>query len=127
MIYVITQGCYSDYHICGVATSLDIAEKMRKFFSNRFNQANIEVFEENNYSLDYSPTHYYECQISTNGKQYFLKDYWDSNNLQIEICDDKYNTNFISIINIPYDDNKDKILKIAQDYRAQYLSEKFNI
>lgn len=100
---------------------------MKRIFSNRRSQANIEVFEENNYSLDYSPARYYECQISTNGKQYFLKDYWDSNNLHIKICEDKYDTNFISVINIPYNDDKDKILKIAQDYRAQYLAEKFNI
>lgn len=124
MIYVITKGCYSDYHICGVATSREIAEKMKKVFSDRYNEADIEEFQENEYPQDYFPTHYYECWLSEDGKQYSLREYWDINNLQIKI--NPHSKNAITVANIPYN-NEEIVLKIARDARMQYLSEKFGL
>ena len=44
-IYVITKGCYSDYHICAVATDPEQAEKLAKIFSDRYDEADVEEFD----------------------------------------------------------------------------------
>lgn len=48
-IYVITQGIYSDYHICGVATTKEKAEMMQKFFSTDYDKAEIETYDTDTY------------------------------------------------------------------------------
>lgn len=45
-IYVITQGSYSDYHICGVTTDPVRAEELRKFYTDRWDEAEIEEYED---------------------------------------------------------------------------------
>ena len=66
-LYAITKGCYSDYHICGIATSKVKAEKMKKFYSMPDDEAEIEEFEANQYNDEFI------------GKQLF-KFYFDTNN-----------------------------------------------
>ena len=43
-IYVITQGSYSDYHVCGVTTDPVRAEELRKFYTDQCDEAEIEEF-----------------------------------------------------------------------------------
>jgi len=44
-IYVITQGAYSDYHICAATTDFERAEKLRQYFeATGWESANIEEF-----------------------------------------------------------------------------------
>lgn len=43
-IYVITQGSYSDYHVCGVTTDPVRAEELRKFYTDQWDEAEIEEF-----------------------------------------------------------------------------------
>ena len=45
-VYVITAGCYSDYHICAVTLDANKAEKLRRFFCDGHDTADIEEFEE---------------------------------------------------------------------------------
>ena len=52
-LYAITKGCYSDYHICGIATSRQKAEKMEKFYSVPGDEALIEEFEANQYNDEF--------------------------------------------------------------------------
>lgn len=52
-VYVITQGCYSDYHICAVTLDKDKAERLRKMYTAkescygycRSDDAEIEEYE----------------------------------------------------------------------------------
>lgn len=54
-IYVITQGCYSDYHICAVTEKREIAEIIRKKCSDKWDEAEIEEFDTDNYNkIDYN-------------------------------------------------------------------------
>ena len=48
-VYVITKGSYSDYSIRGVAIDKELAEKIRKQVSDRFEEANIEVYDTDKY------------------------------------------------------------------------------
>ena len=51
-IYVITKGIYSDYHICAVATDKTRAEELRLFFSDQYEEANIEEYEDGKTGLE---------------------------------------------------------------------------
>lgn len=44
-IYVITKGCYSEYHICAVATDREKAEKLAKIYTDRWGDADVEEFD----------------------------------------------------------------------------------
>lgn len=44
-VYVITKGIYEDYTICGVSVDEAAAEKIRKYFSDDEEDAQIEVFD----------------------------------------------------------------------------------
>jgi len=41
-VYVITQGSYSDYHICAIFSDKKKAEEMVDFFNDEYEQATIE-------------------------------------------------------------------------------------
>lgn len=43
-IYVITQGSYSDYHVCSATTDPVRAEELRKFYTDRWDEAQIEEY-----------------------------------------------------------------------------------
>lgn len=59
-VYVITKGCYSDYHICGVTDNKDKAEFLVEKYSNNWGEAQIEVYdtELSNKMLEYSYMYY---------------------------------------------------------------------
>lgn len=44
-VYVITKGKYSDYHVCGVATDKETAEKLRVLNTDKWDEANVEEFD----------------------------------------------------------------------------------
>lgn len=46
-VYVITQGNYSDYHICGVAETMEKAQKLVKYFGRPNYPADIEIYDTN--------------------------------------------------------------------------------
>lgn len=43
--YIITRGCYSDYEICAVTLNKDRAERLKRLYSNRIDEAEIEEWE----------------------------------------------------------------------------------
>lgn len=46
-IYAITQGEYSDYHICALTVSKDKAKRLKKLFTNNFgDEAQIEEYDD---------------------------------------------------------------------------------
>lgn len=45
IVYVITKGCYSDYHVCGVATDQQAANRLKELFSDQFEEAIIEEYD----------------------------------------------------------------------------------
>ena len=50
-VYVITNGMYSDYHICCVCLDREGAERRQKLFSDSFDEAEIEEFDTDEYNL----------------------------------------------------------------------------
>ena len=71
MIYVITKGEYSDYHICAVATTYENAERLRKMYCDSYQDAEIEEFTPdvpNDTFYNLSPTGYWRINFKTNGE-----------------------------------------------------------
>lgn len=52
IIYVITEGEYSDYHICGVATEKEKAEEIKQLNTDSWHEANIEVYDTDDYYVE---------------------------------------------------------------------------
>lgn len=48
-VYVITAGVYSDYHICCVCIDRETAERRKKLFSDKYDEAEIEEFDTDEY------------------------------------------------------------------------------
>ena len=68
-IYVITAGYYSDYHICGVATTLEMAEKLKEYYKNDIwnrDSIDIEIYDSNKYeqAVDFHSRGYRLFQIT---------------------------------------------------------------
>ena len=128
MIYVITKGSYSDYHICAVATNKERAEELKKMYSNGYDYPEIEEFEENVPSDEFftlNPQSYWKVTFQQDGRiQSNPINYFGEANLHLEIK--PYYGNDIIVYNITADDEK-IALKIAQDERAKYLIQKFGL
>lgn len=73
-IYIITKGNYSDYHICAVTMDKSRAEKLKRLFDGRWEEAEIEEYtldeaQKNEYIYyidfqDNSPSHIYIDEYS---------------------------------------------------------------
>lgn len=76
-IYVITRGCYSDYHICAVTENKNIAKKLREKFSDEYDDANIEVYntDESYEKAKYSKC--YECIYTADKDIVISEESWD--------------------------------------------------
>lgn len=46
-IYAITKGDYSDYHICRLTTDYEKAKRYKEAYSDKWNEACIETYEDN--------------------------------------------------------------------------------
>lgn len=45
-IYVVTKGCYSDYHIITATTDENLADEIKEKFSSKYEKAHVEVYED---------------------------------------------------------------------------------
>lgn len=78
--YVITQGDYSDYHICGVTLDEETAKKMQKYFSY-YGMAEIEEWEMDNYSQAWDGLNLYQIiayedgRVTVRGNNYIRRDF----------------------------------------------------
>ena len=70
IVYVITIGEYSDYSICGVAIDKKRAERIRDFVSDKWNQAEIEEYDTENWKQLEDGKKAYKVSIYDNGSVY---------------------------------------------------------
>ena len=58
-VYVVTEGDYSDYHIVGVCTSKESAERIRQLASSDYHEAQIEEYEADRFNVEPTYKYYY--------------------------------------------------------------------
>lgn len=123
-VYVITSGCYSDYHICSVNLDKNKADELAKKYSTRYDSANIEVFdtEEEEEVLKFENVYvcwYYEKndEIKVNESEFSYFEYDD-----LKVSKTGY-----GLVTYVLANTKDDALKIASDKFAKYRAEKLNL
>lgn len=66
-IYVITKGCYSDYHICGVATEKEKAEYIAKECTDCYENTVIEEYDTETWDEYRKGARYFQVVIRSDG------------------------------------------------------------
>lgn len=132
MIYVITHGEYSDYHICAVATTEERAEELRRMYCDDYCQAEIETYEENVPSYEWynnEPHGYWTIYFKENGELYDQPEYYLTEaHKTICVLENRFTGEPYKIIVRNINTNTpQEAFKIACDARAKYLAEKYNL
>lgn len=74
-IYIITAGCYSDYHICAATTDKEKAERLKILFQGSYNGSEIEEYEDGAFDRvlfeQYKP---YRVSFKQNGSVYAVSE-----------------------------------------------------
>ena len=122
--YVITSGCYSDYHICAVTLDKHKAETLKTVYEKiEYDEVNIEEYE-----LD---AHY--DRLESGCKMYLVQ--FDCEGNIHQVCGDRspddegiYETWGGHYINaFVWAKDEESAVKIAAEKRAKYLAEKEGI
>lgn len=135
-IYVISQGSYSDYHICGVTTDPVRAEELRKFYTDQWDEAEIEEYEdgapEAGELSDLKPIWlaayhadlkggFWKCKLAHYTNENKPNEYGMSDPKLIRNIGDLI---FKAYVNAP---DEDHALKIAQDQYAKMKAERLGL
>ena len=125
-VYVITQGSYSDYHICAVATDPEQAEKLARIYSDRYDTAEVEEYDTEEHQdwlcgrVPYAVTFYRRLS----SPYVSLLRYTEKVIAGIDEDPDHPSVEMRVRLYAP---DSDTALKIAQDKRAEYLAQKAGI
>ena len=115
-IYVITKGCYSDYHIVTVTDDKEKAEFFKLKFSDEYDPAHIEEYDTDEYSVEgiqNMKLYYWKVSISNGNTGIYP---YLSGNQYFNVYSDGIQAVVIAR-------TKEQAIKIVRDKYAQYLSE----
>lgn len=117
-IYVITAGCYSDYHICAVTDNKVSADNLKKLYSD-YEEANIEVYDTT--QMPDPPRSYWRVYVDFYGKvesceQLYFVDVEPDNMYEVTISLNSFGINVFA-------DDDEHAQKIAFDKIAEYKYE----
>lgn len=121
-VYVITNGIYSDYHICGVATDYETAEKIRKHTSGRYDESRIEEYETDTWSDivrigGLYHVNKYGAHLQACRENYDVEALYNNRNVVMDYGNGGKGVNVIAR-------DEDHAKKIAADLFAKYEAEK---
>ena len=116
-IYVITAGCYSDYHICAVTDDKKSAENLRLLYSG-YEEAHVEEFDTT--YLPEKPKEYWSIYVELDGTVSHAKTYYYTELVeplnQVELDGFRYYVNVVA-------KDRDHALKTAFDKIAEFKYE----
>ena len=121
MIYVITKGNYSCYHVIAATTDRKIAKKIQKKFSDNWEDCRIEEFPDAEVMLKTV----WVVAFKTNGDVWACREAEDEHDYKRVnvIVDTIYKRDYDMIVYVEAD-TEEAAIKIAAEKRAQYLAEK---
>ena len=123
-VYVITSGCYSNYHICAVSLDLKKAEMLQKFYEKiEYDEVRIEEYDADCYA-DRIASGYsmYLIQFEKTGQVHYINPNRDPTEERI------YSTWSERYINVEvWAKDEESAIKIAAEKRAKYLAAKEGI
>ena len=124
-IYIVTKGEYSDYHIIAATLSKQRAENIAKIYSDKWDKAEVEEFEEMSGKDIDVMMEKLELRFVFNIKN-------DGTIGEVEAIYEKKTAPNMSVT--PYDiafsiaaKDKEQAIKIARDLRSKYYAEKYGL
>lgn len=125
-VYVITQGSYSDYHICAVATDPEKAEKLAKLYSDSYDSAEVEEYDTEEHQDWFCGRVPYEVTFWKDFSKPHLSLLGPSATFTpgAKILPHFYPVEMRVFLYAP---DAETALKIAQDKRAEYLAQQAGI
>jgi hypothetical protein len=127
IVYAITKGCYSDYHICAVTLDKEKAKRLCKLFDEGdWHDASVEEFDTETHADLLSGRKPYRVSFRKNGDLYSVdEDTWGIEYFESEIIErPKIDDSLLVKL---YAEDKESAIKIAAEKRAKYLAEKEGI
>lgn len=125
-IYVITKGVYSDYHTVAATTDLETAKKLAERFTDRYDDARIEEFDEASPVIlpMWLVSFYQDGSVKMCEKRSPSDSYAYSHLNACSTMNDwnKPNTQYITVY--VEADTQERAIKIAAEKRAEYLAQK---
>lgn len=127
MIYVVTQGKYSDYHIIAATLDKTLATKIAEKFSDDdgWDDCRVEEYPDAEVMLRplwcvYFTTsgEVYECRESTSA--------YDYHHTRSDVIETVYKRHYDMTVYVQAD-TEEAAIKIAAEKRAQYLAEKIGL
>ncbi len=120
-IYVVTKGCYSDYHIITATTDEKLAYEIRdKFNGGSYDETNVEMFEDAEVLM--KPCYFLRFDKSGNvieSHEESKNEYGYEQSQGKDVCGNFY-------IHIPTD-SMESAIKIGAEKRAMFLAQKEGI
>lgn len=120
-IYVITKGCYSDYHICTVTTNKEEAETLAETFTDRYDTATIEEYDTENNAEIIKYKKVFKCVYVKQTKSIEVDEAYLDNPSEGIINSKSYLITFIRA------NTYNEALKFASDRFSKYIAEKMNL
>lgn len=124
-VYVITNGDYSDYHICGVALDIEKAKILKRAFTSNWDEARIEEYDTDDHKPIFEGKIPYEVRYFKNGDISSIRevelDYFDG--AECRSLDPFYNHGANILVKL-YAKNQEAAIKIASEKRAEFLAKK---
>ena len=122
--YVITSGCYSDYHICAVTLDKHKAETLKTVYEKiEYDEVNIEEYElDAHYDRFESGCKMYLVQFDCEGNIHHVCGYRSPDD---EVIYETWGGRFINAF--VWAKDQESAIKIAAEKRAKYLAEKEGI
>lgn len=121
-VYVITKGEYSDYHICAVATDYEKACILQKRFSTKYNPAEIEEFDTEDFNDIFAKKNLYSVWFCSNGK---VREIFEEDMDSFGLGDNPVRvltSGMVVVYVFAFD--KESAVKIAAEKRAMELSKR---
>lgn len=121
-VYVITDGCYLDYHIIAVSTDKDKAEKLAKMFGADVEEWETDTARDRRVIEGFRR---YRVYFNREGYVHWVADYTDNEYVAEGVA--IYSANRAvrdkAVDVVVWAKNKADAIKIAAEKRAQYLAE----
>lgn len=129
VVYVVTKGIYSDYHICGVALTKERAEKLAMFYKDAYDDCSIEEYdsEEQNEEILNSLVPVYRVEIRSNGDFTVDIPFYTDGRTQYEPNYKLHENAGYSLTAILTAKDPEHAFKIANDKRYKMMSELFKL
>ena len=118
-VYVITQGCYSNYHICAVTLDAQEAERLKKIYSDSYDEADVEEWDTDDHKDMLCGRNPYVVHFYKNGSTTVRMDWACEGQFQPDVILSKYE----DIVRL-YAADSEAAVKIAAEKRAQAMAER---